>query len=134
MFKLNRKLEYALIALKHMSEKIPGELTSAKEICEIHGTPFDTTSRVLQMMTQKNILRSEHGAQGGYQIQMDLKKLSFLKLAEFMLGPVGVVNCLHDTSDGCNLLSTCNIVTPLVRLNDRLKEFYDTISVKEIVV
>jgi len=134
MFKINRKLEYALIALKHMSEKIPGELTSAKEICETHNAPFDTTSRVLQIMTQQEILRSEHGAQGGYQIQMDLSKISFLKLAEFILGPVGVVNCLHENSNGCDLLSTCNIMTPIVNLNDRLKDFYDTISVKELIL
>lgn len=134
MFKLNRKVEYALIALKHMSEKIPGEVTSAKEICERHGAPFDATARVLQIMTQAHFLRSEHGAHGGYQIQTDLSKITFLQLAETILGPVQVVECLHENSEGCDLLSSCNIVSPIVKLNGRLKEFYSTISVKELIL
>ena len=58
MFKINRKLEYALISLRHMSTKSPGQLTSAKEICDIYHTPFDPTSRVLQIMAQHEIVRA----------------------------------------------------------------------------
>lgn len=64
MFKINRKIEYALIALKHMSHKKPGQLTSAKEICDIYRTPFDPTSRVLQILSQNGILQAEQGARG----------------------------------------------------------------------
>lgn len=134
MFKINRKLEYALIALKHMSEKIPGELTSAKEISEAHHAPFDATSRVLQIMAQQGILKSEHGPHGGYQIQTDLARISFLQLSEMILGPVKLVECLHDeNNESCDLIHTCNIVSPIVHLNDRLKEFYGTIAVRDLV-
>ena len=80
MNKINRKVEYALIALKHMRGKAPGELTSAKEISSIYGSPFDVTARVMQVLTQKNILRSEQGAHGGYQITKDLNRVSVYDL------------------------------------------------------
>lgn len=132
MFKINRKMEYALIALKHMSEKGPGNLTTAKEISESHQAPFDMTSRVLQIMAQRGILKSEHGPHGGYQIHADLNGITFLELAEIILGPVQLVECL-DGNEDCNLLHTCNIVSPIVQLNERLKEFYRTISVRDLV-
>lgn len=53
MNKLNRKVEYALMALKFMSSKVPGELTSTKEVVESTGCPFDATARVMQQMAQK---------------------------------------------------------------------------------
>ena len=58
MFKINRKIGYALIALKHMSHKSPGQLTSAKEICDTYLIPFDSTSRVLQNRAQKAGIKS----------------------------------------------------------------------------
>lgn len=133
MFKIKRKMEYALMALKHMSEKVPGELTSAKEISEAHQVPFDMISRVLQLMAQKGILKSEHGPHGGYQIQTDLGRVTFLELAEMILGPVQMVECL-DKTEVCNISGTCNIISPIARLNERIKEFYQKISVRELVV
>jgi Rrf2 family protein len=135
VFKINKKVEYALIALKHMSDKYPGELTTAKEICDVYSSPFDATSRVLQILTQQQILKSEHGAHGGYLIQKDLSKITFLKLVETILGPVQMVKCLHDEGDNnCGLLSGCNIVSPIVKLSDRLKSFYDTINLKDLIL
>ena len=72
MNKLGRKLEYSLMALKHMSLKGPGELTSAKEVADRYRTPFDATARVMQMMAARGLLRSEQGAQGGYQLSREL--------------------------------------------------------------
>ena len=131
MNRMNRKLEYALMALKHMSGKIPGQLTSAKEVVEATGSPFDATARVMQVMAQKGILKSEQGAQGGYLIVRDLSKVSMLELIEVLLGPLGVVKCLHGESK-CELFSSCNILTPVAVLNKRLMDFYKSLPVSEL--
>jgi Rrf2 family transcriptional regulator, nitric oxide-sensitive transcriptional repressor len=135
MNKINRKVEYALIGLKHMRSKAPGELTSAKEISQLYGCPFDATSRVMQILAQKGVLRSEQGAHGGYMITKDLARLSFYDLSEMILGPVMVARCLHE-SDGepsCEIRETCNIVSPVQTLNRRLVEFYRALTVAELL-
>src|SRR3990167_886200 len=95
MFKINRKIEYALISLKYMSSKSPGQLTSAKEICDVYRTPFDPTSRVLQIMAQNEVLHAEQGARGGYQIVRDLSKLTMKELSDMITGPIEIANCFH---------------------------------------
>jgi Rrf2 family protein len=129
---LNRKVEYALMALKVMAGKRPGELTSAKEVVEQTGCPFDATARVLQQLAQKEILRSEQGAHGGYVLVRDLGKVSLYDLMQIVLGPVAVAKCLQDPH-GCDLTHTCNIISPVSLFNRRLNEFYQGLSVGELL-
>jgi Rrf2 family protein len=134
MNKINRKVEYALIGLKHMRSKQPGELTTAKEICSLYGSPFDATSRVLQVLAQRGILRSEQGAHGGYQLTKDLNRVSLYDVVEMITGPIGVAKCLHeDEGVGCDIRETCNIVSPVTNLNRRLADFYRSVMVAEIL-
>lgn len=134
MFKINRKIEYALIALKHMSAKSPGQLTSAKEICDIYHTPFDPTSRVLQIMTQHEILHAEQGAKGGYQIVKNLSQFSIRKLSDMIIGPIEIANCFHgEDYCECMISPTCHIIAPMLNLNENIKKLFDTIMVGDLI-
>jgi Rrf2 family protein len=135
MNKINRKLEYALMALKYMSKKIPGELTTAKEVSDAFHTPFDATARVMQQMAsaKHGLLRAEYGANGGYQITKDLARISIHDLLEIIEGPTALVKCLHK-EEPCDIQETCNIVSPLTQLNNRLTDFYKSVSLKELLL
>lgn len=133
MLKINRKLEYALIALKYMSRKAPGQLTSAKEICDIYHTPFDPTSRVLQIMTQHEILRAEQGAHGGYQILKDLSKVTVGDLSDIIIGPIKIANCFHGNYSHCELSTSCSVIGPMLNLNEKISMLFHTIKVSEMI-
>lgn len=136
--KLNRKMEYALIALKHMHSKTQNEvigmpkLTSAKEVSEIYGCSFDVTSRVMQKLASRGVLQSVQGAQGGYKIARDLKQVSVYELNTVIMGEMEIAKCL-DPAGGCELSTTCNIIMPVNRLNARMKKFFDSFTVSELL-
>ena len=131
MFKINRKVEYALIALRHI--KSSGKLVSAKEICDAYKTPFDTTSRVLQIMAQHGILNAEHGAYGGYELTKDLGSLSFLELVEMIVGPIKIATCFSGDYSLCEVTAGCNVIAPMLNLNERMVQLFKTISVAELL-
>lgn len=133
MFKLNRKLEYALIALRHMSGKPQGQLTSAKEICDMYHTPFDPTSRVLQIMAQHGILHAEQGAHGGYHVLKDLSKVTIFDLTQMIEGPIQIVNCFHGDYSQCDMTASCNVIAPMLNLNEKISGLFKTINVRELV-
>lgn len=133
MFKINKKLEYGLMALKHMANKSSNELTTAKEICQLYRSPFDVTAKVLQQLAGEKWLYVEHGVKGGYRLQKNLHETSFLHLVEVLVGPVHVVNCMLDEDSDCSLTDSCNVIEPLKKLNTRLKDFYQTITVADLV-
>jgi Rrf2 family transcriptional regulator, nitric oxide-sensitive transcriptional repressor len=133
MFKINRKLEYALISLRYMSTKAPGQLTSAKEICDTYNTPFDPTSRVLQIMAQHEILQASQGAYGGYQILKDLSKITLHELTQIIEGPLQIVNCFHGHYSHCDMTSSCNVIAPMLNLNERITVLFKNISVSDLI-
>ena len=132
MFKINKKVEYALMALRHMHEKKAGELASVKEICERYGSPFDVTSRSMQKMTSGGLLKSEKGAHGGYSISTDLTEVNFLEFMEMVVEPVTLVNCVSSETS-CALAGSCNVITPMINLNEKMRSFFSTISLQELV-
>ena len=130
---LPKKIEYGLMALRHMASKTPGELTSAKEICDVYSTPFDGTARILQVMTGRGYLRSEQGVQGGYQIIRDLKRVTLLEFMESVLGRVAMARCLQSGGQPCELRTTCNIRGPVEVLNEKMSDFLNSIPLSDIV-
>lgn len=133
MNKINRKVEYALMSLKHMTLKVQSDLTSAKEVSETFKTPFDATARVMQVMAQRGLLRSEQGASGGYRIIGDLNQTSLLDLIEMIEGPTTLVKCFQEKSP-CEIKGQCNIISPIHNLNQKYQEFFEKVTLRELLV
>ncbi len=111
----------------------PRELTTAKKICDLYGTPFDPTSRVLQLMTHHKILRAVQGAHGGYEIIADLSKISMSTLTNIIIGPIEITNCFRGKNSRCALKEPCAIQAPMAYINKELENLFKIISVKEVI-
>lgn len=136
MNRLNRKLEYSMMALKHIASKHSDELTTAKEIADYYKAPFDATARVMQLMAQKGLLKAELGSLGGYKISKDLSKVSLLDLLEAVQGPNKIARCMDKSikkTESCGIQAMCNIISPILNLNKKMNEFYGSLMLNEIL-
>jgi DNA-binding IscR family transcriptional regulator len=92
-------------------------------------------SRVLQVLANARVLRSEQGVTGGYLILTQLTKLSLFDLFEILCGPVAIARCLHaNPVSTCSIQSTCNILSPIHSLNKKLEQFYRELSIADLLV
>lgn len=130
MIKINRKVEYALMVLKHMKDKGLTELTTAREVCDSFNLPFDTTAKVMQQMNGAGILHSLKGVKGGYTLARDLSTISYMELAELIEGKSFMMDC-HE--DSCDLSHKCNISQPIKRLNDYLITIFNSLTLNELL-
>ena len=134
MLKINRKVEYALMALKFMASKKESGLTSAREICETFNVPFDTTAKGLQIMNSKGLLHSVKGIRGGYQLEKNLDDITYMQLARMVEGKDDEVQfCQNSKGEVCELYSNCNIADPLELLNKKLNSYLEGLSLKELL-
>lgn len=130
MIKINRKVEYALMVLKLMKEKTPGDLTTAREVCDKFETPFDTTAKVMQQMNNAGILHSQKGVKGGYTLARELSEVTYMDLVQLIEGKSFMMDC-HDGP--CELYHSCNISQPIKRLNDYLINIFSSLTLNELL-
>ena len=134
MLKVNRKVEYGLIALRHMHGKPREHLTSVREICERYGTPFDPLAHVLRILNAKEIVKSEQGAHGGYRLLENLKNINLAEFIEMIEGQLAWIECARPEDEcKCGLMESCNIIGPMNDFNRRLIMFLKTITLDELL-
>ena len=119
MLKISRKVEYALIALRHLQGLGEKELASAKELANAYGVPKELLAKVLQRLAKKNIVDAVKGPHGGYRLAIDPKSMRLTEFFEVIEGPMGIMDCYFDS--GCEQMDGCTIRTPINRINDSIR-------------
>lgn len=138
MLKINKKVEYALMALKFMADKAlhssdGAALTSAREICDHFNTPFDTTAKVMQLMNNQHILKSTKGIKGGYSLNKNLNEITYMELVRLIEGKEHIGRVCESKHGTCELFGKCNIATPVEKLNRKLSQFLETLTLAELL-
>ena len=129
MLKITRKVEYALIALKHMQSKEGESLSTAKEIAYQYNVPQQLLAKSLQQMSKNNIIEATKGINGGYRIKANLSGISLKDFFEKLEGPLGVMDCYFDSE--CQI-SGCNVKAPIEKINYNIRKMLSTMTLKEV--
>ena len=78
MFKLSKKADYGLIAMKHLATHRQQSSSSASEIAEEYGISATLMAKVLQKLARQSLVIAKHGSSGGYQLARDPRQISAL--------------------------------------------------------
>ena len=130
MLKITRKVEYALIALRHLQTMEQGQLASAKSMASEYGIPQELLAKILQKLSKEKIVLSVKGPTGGYKIYKDPNTVNMTKFFEILEGPVGIMDCYFDSN--CEQLNGCNIREPINRINDNIRTMFDKMTLADI--
>ena len=134
MLMINKKVEYALMALKFMADHNDSTpLVSAREICDAFETPFDTTAKVMQVMNNHDILKSVKGIKGGYSLNKNLSEVTYMELVQMIEGREEIGRVCSNHKGTCDLIGKCNISTPVENLNRKLNTFLENLTLAELL-
>ena len=131
MFRLSKKTDYCLMALKHILSK-ESESSSAREIAEAYDIPFEVLAKLLQTLARKGILVSRHGIRGGYSPARDPASITLREVMEAIEGPVALVECALPRRRRCGQEKKCRVRRPLVHLNRKVVEVLGRMTLEEL--
>jgi Rrf2 family protein len=119
MLQLSKKVDYALIALMHLAQQGDDTSWSAREIASGYGMPQDLLAKILQRLAREGIVASQQGTKGGYSLARPAASIDVVRVIEAVDGPLSLTQCVSELGN-CDQFDTCNIKTPLQRLNDQV--------------
>ncbi len=131
MFKLSKKADYGLIAVKHLAMHRDEHACSAGEIAEEYGISATLTAKVLQRLARQGVVIAKHGSSGGYQLAKEPGQISALDVITAIDGPVLITSCV--TSHGnCDATERCSVREPLRRVNESILNVLSTVTISQM--
>ena len=129
MLKITRKVEYALIAVRYL-EETSEKLVSVNEISKLYGIPRELLAKTMQKLASANIVKSVKGPQGGYKTTTKAANTTLNDFFEILEGPTAIMDCYFDS--GCDHLTSCNIRTPINKINNSIRNLFDNLTLADI--
>jgi len=131
MFKLSKKADYGLMAMKHLANHRQGHACSANEIAEEYGISATLMAKVLQKLAKQGLVAAKHGSTGGYQLTRQPDKISALEVLTAIDGPVLITSCV--TSHGnCDATERCSVKEPLQRVNESILNVLSMVTIAHL--
>src|SRR6202140_1005190 len=131
MFKLSKKADYGLIAVKHLAMHRDVHACSANEISAEYGISSTLMAKVLQKLARHGVVVAKHGSGGGYQLARDPEQISALDVISAIDGPVLITS--WGTSQGnCGATDRCPVREPLRRVNESILHVLSTVTISQM--
>ncbi len=131
MFRFNKDMEYALIALLEMTRLPAGQLISAREISVKFEIPFKLLARILQKLRAGGLIRAIQGPQGGYCLKSIPQDIRLGRIIKAVRGDERIADCLTDDGNCAQENCGCTIKPIIQVFQDKWIAFVENISLDE---
>jgi Rrf2 family protein len=131
MFKLTKKADYGLMAMKHLAERAQEGACSAKDVADAYGIPSEALAKILQRLVKAGLLHSQHGTNGGYTLARQPSQISAFEVIRAIDGPLFITSCVTVRGE-CGQTDRCTIREPLRRVNQSIEDVLRRIKISEM--
>lgn len=134
MLQLSKKVEYGLIALRHMAMHPTGRVFTAKEIATEYGVPYELLAKVLQKLTRAGIVHSLQGVKGGYSLGRRPEEVTVSAIIQVVEEEKPVIaECYGEGPHTCSISDNCTLKKPLGKVQQNINEVFDRMTIQEII-
>jgi Rrf2 family protein len=135
MLQISKKIEYGLIAIRHMALQTGDCCTTTKEISDRYAIPYNLLAKVMQVLARNGLIIPRQGVYGGYILT---KNPSEIKISDVInaieeIPQISLMQCEAEPVENCAVSSYCTIKNPLLRIQQTINNAFQRMTVKEIL-
>jgi Rrf2 family protein len=128
---INKESDYAIRALIYLA-KNKDKKSSSKEIATNKKIPLPYVRRILSVLSEKKIVTSKEGKQGGFQLLKNPKKLSLKKIIEIFQGKIQLSECLYK-GHYCQNRKTCVVRKSVKKIENKMKDEFQKVTLDKLL-
>ena len=132
MLSLSKKADYALLALSYLAHSEAGRAVNTKEIAEQYSIPGELLAKILQRLAKAQLVVSTPGPTGGYRLARAPETISIGSVVAAIDGAPAITQCMKADGNACGQHDRCTVRLPLARINTRILQMLELISIAEI--
>lgn len=131
MIKLSKKVDYGLIAIRHIAHEEVDQTVNAKHIAEEYNIPPELLAKILQKLARSGLITGQNGPKGGYVLAKEPHAITIGEIIKAIEGPVSLVDC--SSGHDCAQIGTCTIRQPVDQIQQSINRLLDSMTVEEIM-
>ncbi len=132
MLQFTKEVDYSIRLLLALSKLKKEKFLSLHNFSEESKISFLFLQRIAKKLREAGLIKSIKGAQGGYRLNVDFKKITVKNLIEALEGEFAVVNCLKKGSE-CSRASGCSSQKVFVEINKKFVNYLKNLRLSEII-
>lgn len=129
---LTKKASYGLILVLELARLPDDSSLSAAAVAERCSLPTAFVEKILHRLRTAGLVQSRQGRAGGYLLGAPANRLSVRRILEALDEPIDLVPCLGE-EPRCNLMAICPTKKAWARINDRLAELLESLTVADLL-
>ncbi len=131
---ISTKTEYAVRALTELALNSADKPVSINDICKNQKLPVKYVEQLFRKLKQNGLVKSIHGAKGGYQLALEMYDISLKDIMEAVDENYVASFCNGNTKEHIYCLGLpCGFSELWNEIKDHLEKYFDSIKLDQIV-
>ncbi len=131
MLRLSKKVEYGLIAIRHLALLPDGSTATSREIADEYLLPYELCCKTLSQLSRTGLIRSTQGTRGGFMLGRPAVEITVQDVILSIEGDQALTDCLEGR--GCAIHDICTIKDPLRRVQENISEAFKKMTLAEML-
>ncbi|CBL45715.1 Predicted transcriptional regulator [gamma proteobacterium HdN1] len=130
MLRIGKLTDYALILMNCMATR-PAQLWRMELLADTTRLPQPTVRKLMGQLVAANLVRSERGARGGYQLSRLPNLISMAEIIIAIEGPIAITECC-EVVPSCERLGACDMEGRWPAINDLILQLLRVVTLSDI--
>jgi len=130
MFKLSKKTEYSIMALRHLGRN-ESMTATVREIAADCRIPAPLLAKLLQQLARSGLVHSLQGVNGGYRLKSAMAGISLAEVIEAVEGPFRVTACGGEASR-CSRSGFCDLRSAIAPVQGQMLSYLQNVTLADL--